>query len=49
MKKRFSEEQIIKILQEHKEGKSISEICREHLRIRFTFGSGSMETSSSTK
>ena len=30
MKKRFSEEQIVKILQEHKEGKTISEVCRNY-------------------
>lgn len=29
MKKRFTEEQIVKMLQSHREGRSISEVCRE--------------------
>lgn len=30
MKKRFTEEQIVKMIQEHKEGKCVSEISREY-------------------
>ncbi len=30
MKKRFSEEQIVKMIQEHKQGKSVLEISREY-------------------
>ena len=30
MKKRFSEEQIVKILGEHKTGKKVKEIARDH-------------------
>jgi len=30
MKKRFSEEQIVKMIQEHKQGKSVSEISLEY-------------------
>ena len=30
MKKRFSEEQIVKMIQEHKQGKNVSEISREY-------------------
>ena len=37
MKKRFSEEQIVKILQEHKEGKTISEVCRNYGIAENTF------------
>lgn len=37
MKKRFSEEQIVKILQEHKEGKTISEVCRSYGIAENTF------------
>lgn len=29
MKKRFTEEQIVNVLQQHTEGKSVAEICRE--------------------
>ena len=36
MKKRFSEEQIVKILQEHKEGKTISEVCRKRAAHRLS-------------
>ena len=37
MKKRFSEEQIVKILQEHKEGKTITEVCRNYGIAENTF------------
>lgn len=30
MKKRFSEEQIVKILEEHKTGKKVKDIARDH-------------------
>lgn len=30
MKKRFTEEQIVKMIQEHKEGKTVPEISREY-------------------
>lgn len=37
MKKRFSEEQIVKMIQEHKQGKSVSEISREYDVAEQTF------------
>ena len=37
MKKRFSEEQIVKMILEHKEGKSITEIHREYGVAEQTF------------
>lgn len=37
MKKRFTEEQIVKMIQEHKEGKSVSEISRENGVAEQTF------------
>lgn len=37
MKKRFSEEQIVKMIQEHKQGKSVSEISREYGIAEQTF------------
>lgn len=37
MKKRFSEEQIVKMIQEHKRGKSVSEISREYNVAEQTF------------
>ena len=37
MKKRFSEEQIIKILKEHEAGLSTSELCRMHGICSATF------------
>lgn len=37
MKKRFSEEQIVKMIQEHKLGKSVSEISREYGVAKQTF------------
>ncbi len=30
MRKRFTEEQIVKILQEHAEGKTVGEVCRNN-------------------
>ena len=37
MKKRFTEEQIVKMIQEHKEGKSVTEISREYGVAEQTF------------
>lgn len=37
MKKRFSEEQIVKMIQEHKQGKNVSEISREYGVAEQTF------------
>lgn len=37
MKKRFSEEQIVKMIQEHKKGKSVPEISREYGVAEQTF------------
>lgn len=37
MKKRYTEEQIVKILQEVEQGKSIRETCREHNVSEGTF------------
>ncbi len=37
MKKRFSEEQIVKMIQEHKKGKSVPEISREYGGAEQTF------------
>ena len=37
MKKRFSEEQTVKMIQEHKQGKSVSEISREYGVAEQTF------------
>jgi len=37
MKKRFTEEQIVKMLQEHKEGKTVPEISRENGICEQTF------------
>jgi len=34
MRKRFTEEQIVKILQEHAEGKTVGEVCRNIWNIR---------------
>lgn len=35
--KRFSEKQIIRILGEHKSGRKVTEICREHGIVEQTF------------
>ena len=37
MKKRFTEEQIVKMIQEHKEGKTVPEISREYGIAEQTF------------
>ncbi len=37
MKKRFSEEQIVKMIQEHKKGKSVPEISRDYGVAEQTF------------
>jgi hypothetical protein len=44
MKKRFSEEQIVRILGEQKTGKKVLDITRENgsVKIRSIFGSASM-------
>ena len=37
MKKKFTEEQIVKMIQEHKEGKTVPEISREYGIAEQTF------------
>lgn len=37
MKKRFTEEQIVKMIQEHKEGKTVPEVSREYGIAEQTF------------
>ena len=44
MKKRFSEEQIVKILGEHQTGKKVKEIARASVKTLSTTGNENMAT-----